>query len=492
MIGVEEQYWTPPEIARKMLARVDKEATNFLEPSAGRGDIADVIINRKDDEEYSYGRRNNRKVDCIELDPDLISVLLGKGLPVVGYDWLTYPGVSFYDAIIMNPPFAAGDRHLLRTWDFLHEGEIVCLLNQETILNPHTAERARLAAIIADHGDVEFLGECFKTAARKTNVKVALVYLKKVSDDDEIEMWANLSEEKPVDDSIGASGDENMLAIRDNLGNMEHWYNQANGHMLKAFAHLRQASLYMKANGIDNDRGAWKEITGLALRNVNSARAEWSRKHRHDAWIKVFDKMQFHKWLDKKQREGFVRDIELNANIPFTKENIQGTLENVLSQRHKLFEMSVANVFDELTRYFKGNTSHHGGGSPGQTGWFANEAHKVNKKLVFPYGCSRSFGSFSLYSGGCIDIYNDLDRVLCVLDGRAFEDTVTIGVAMDREFRANRSRPGKCRSAFFDIQYFIKGTVHLKWLRPDLMDKFNVTAAQGRKWLGMSNTKEAA
>jgi hypothetical protein len=88
-------------------------------------------------------------------------VLTGKEFPVVGFDWLTYDGVCHYNAVVMSPSFSNGDAHLLKAWDFLQGGEIVCLWNAETINNPHTASRQRLAEIIKLHGDVEMLGDCF-------------------------------------------------------------------------------------------------------------------------------------------------------------------------------------------------------------------------------------------------------------------------------------------------------------------------------------------
>ena len=57
---------TPRQIARKMLARItNKEAKYFLEPSAGKGDIADAIRNPCTFEEFEeehpeYAERNCR------------------------------------------------------------------------------------------------------------------------------------------------------------------------------------------------------------------------------------------------------------------------------------------------------------------------------------------------------------------------------------------------------------------------------------------------
>jgi hypothetical protein len=175
-----------------MLAKItNKDARYFLEPSAGKGDIADVIRNPTtyeefvaDNPEYEEQRKSDRgsgywgesrndsriHVDVIENYPDLISVLHGKEYDVVGYDWLTYDGVSYYDAIVMNPPYSEGAKHCLKAFDFMHNGEIVCLLNEETIKNPYTEERKRLVKIIEQFGDVEYLGDCFSTAERQTSV----------------------------------------------------------------------------------------------------------------------------------------------------------------------------------------------------------------------------------------------------------------------------------------------------------------------------------
>jgi hypothetical protein len=165
---------TPRRIARRMMTRiVNKDAKYFLEPSAGKGDIADVIRNPCTAEEFEeehpeYARRNRERgydgsgwssdrrnrvnIDVVESYPALIQVLRGKEYDVVGFDWLSYEGVSYYDAIVMNPPFSQGAKHLLKAWEFLHNGEIVCLLNEETIKNPYTEERKRLAEVIEQFG----------------------------------------------------------------------------------------------------------------------------------------------------------------------------------------------------------------------------------------------------------------------------------------------------------------------------------------------------
>lgn len=488
-------YPTPKTVARKMLDKISDKAVHFLEPSAGKGDLAQVIL-QEGQRENPWGRHNRYRVDAIEASPELVQILRAQeGVSVVGYDWLTYAGVSYYDAIVMNPPFSEGAKHLLRAWDFLHAGEIVCLLNQETIDNPYTAERKRLAELIAEHGNVESLGPCFSKSERSTDVHVAMVYLKKENEDDRIDLWHTNGQERQVRDDIGSP--DMLPALRDKLGNMEHYYNQALTEMFKGFNHIRKASLFMEAlgAGIRGDSTQRDEdieqILKLALGNITAARAEFATQLRRGAWMHVFAQVEFTKWLDTKQTEELLRDLEQSSTVAFTSENIKGTLNNIFLQRKKLFEQSVWNVFVALTKHFKGNTTGDVGSGDGRSGWKTNDAYKVNTKLIFPYGCRFSWGRFDLWSTRDAGVlYTDLDRVLCMLDGQRLEETTTVVSAMETAFSS--SEPGTCESTYFHIRYFKKGTVHLKWKRADLMNRFNITAAAGRNWIGADTQQEAS
>ena len=162
-------YPTPPEVAEKMLAKVGKlYERSILEPSAGKGDLADAAVGKLD----RYYNRCREIVHCIEIEPELQATIRGKGYPLVGTDFLTFWPDEKYDLIIMNPPFASGEAHLLHAWEILDHGDIVCLLNEQTLLNPCTVHRKLLATIIEEHGEVEHLGSCFaEDALRKTQAR---------------------------------------------------------------------------------------------------------------------------------------------------------------------------------------------------------------------------------------------------------------------------------------------------------------------------------
>jgi hypothetical protein len=190
-------------------------------------------------------------------------------------------------------------------------------------------------------------------------------------------------------------------------------------------------------------------------------------------------------------------DVERDSTIPFTAENIKNTLENVFMSRKKLFDESVANVFDELCSHAVENgcgpvmpASVKGNYRRGE-GWKTNDNYKVNQKLIFPYGVSydSKWGSFNTYSrgGDAGRLYSDLDRILCVLDGQPFNKCYTVGEALSAACSRAQGRSGGgfiFESEYFEGRFFKKGTVHLKWKRLDLWERFNITAAAGKKWLG--------
>lgn len=212
-------YPTPPELADKLLSGIDwPYVGTVLEPSAGKGDLVKAVAQK------AYSPRYNEplNVDCIEIDPYLRSILdyefggkredeiwerrkqlkekeswdphahdyrkltspeaaekrqlemeydwLHKlSAPVVHDDFLTFQSRKRYDLIVMNPPFADGDAHLLKAIELQKRGggQIRCLLNAETLLNPYTNRRKVLQSQLSELGaDVEYIEGGFSQGER--------------------------------------------------------------------------------------------------------------------------------------------------------------------------------------------------------------------------------------------------------------------------------------------------------------------------------------
>lgn len=73
MNTLKDFYPTNRELINKMITGVKLHKIHtVLEPSAGKGDIIDAL---KENLAFRY----NDEIDCIEINPDLRSVLIGKG-----------------------------------------------------------------------------------------------------------------------------------------------------------------------------------------------------------------------------------------------------------------------------------------------------------------------------------------------------------------------------------------------------------------------------
>ena len=176
-------YPTPPNIIEKMLDGLDfKMIRTVLEPSAGKGNIVDAL--KQKIEQNNLSSRYDRlkfdmpDIDCIEADQNLYHILKGKGHRIVHDDFLTYETMKEYHAIIMNPPFSDGCKHLLKALRMQERngGIVVCLLNAETLKNPHTKERQDLQQKLTEYdAKIEFIQDAFLDAERKTAVEIALV-----------------------------------------------------------------------------------------------------------------------------------------------------------------------------------------------------------------------------------------------------------------------------------------------------------------------------
>lgn len=107
---------TPAAIVARMIdaAGIDDDS-RVLEPSAGSGNIADAIRERFPAAALTLIERHN----------SLASILCDKGHEVTRGDFMEEsPGESVFDAVIMNPPFEAGQdmAHVQHAFGFLKPG----------------------------------------------------------------------------------------------------------------------------------------------------------------------------------------------------------------------------------------------------------------------------------------------------------------------------------------------------------------------------------
>jgi len=460
-------YPTPASVARRM-ASLLYGAKTVLEPSAGKGDLLG--------EDIWKGLRKPQRLDVIEKNPDLQSVLRGKGFNVVHDDFLRFEPTRMYDGIIMNPPFSEGAEHLLRAWEIMDTGRIVCLLNSQTLDNPHTKTRILLKAIVDEHGSVESLGRVFLGSERSTGVNVSLVVLKKETKVDRFGFFEELNLDTAAPDLQVGQSDGGEIGHYDRVGALTGAYDKAIDAYKEFLRAKNKVLFYSKAVA---SRVSEKDLLER-LRHSDTDNAKFSDFADNlsaSAWDNVFTESNISKFMTDGVRREFQEFQSRQHRVAFTVSNIKALINTLGRNIGSILEQAVLKTFDNLTRYDKKNTIHF-------EGWKSNSAWKINKRVIVPYIVEVGYDgrpAFTYHYDRKQEIH-DLDKVLCQFAQKNIDDITTVIEALGRAFKSEKWGEA-CESEFFNIRYYKKGTIHLVFKDLELLAMFNRAAAKGKKWL---------
>lgn len=163
---------TPAEVVSKMLEKAElKEGMRVLEPSAGRGDIADKAaeVVGKD------------KVDVCEIHSGLRDILSSKGYRLAGGGDFLWAGGGWYDRVIMNPPFEDMQDvdHVMRAYYMLKPGgRLVAIMSESPFFREdHKALMFRAWLEDVEGWDEKLPDGSFKDAPKATGVATRIVVI---------------------------------------------------------------------------------------------------------------------------------------------------------------------------------------------------------------------------------------------------------------------------------------------------------------------------
>ena len=476
----EQFYPTPKEVIEIMFKPYEFEmdrgygeeiiynikAKTILEPSAGKGDILDFIS-----ESQKY---RGKKLYAIEQDPNLSQILVGKNYRVLGDDFLSYDDDYFFELIVMNPPFKNGVDHVLKAWDILADGgEIIALVNEETVLNINSSKKELLKTVIDDYGSVEFLGNCFKFSERKTDVRVALIRLSKPETDNPFNFSFN-----PVNE------DEEFKLEKDNFSS-ELAINDVLGSVIRSYKKTKEAYVnYIKAR---KELQFYSEpiipkssnIIRLAEESFSHSKSlqesynDFNDGFKGFTWNKIMELVGIQKLMTSNVSKNFDKFCEGQGNVSITKENIHSLVMMLIQNSSSILDQAVVDVFDLFTRYYSENRLHI-------EGWKTNEQWKVNKKIILP-NYVQTYGKFFDTNYSRSSEFRDIEKAMCYLTGKDYSSIDSIDKAIGK-FPVGQK--DKSTSEFFDFRCYKKGTIHLFFKDEALWARFNQKACEGKNWLG--------
>lgn len=492
-------YPTPRNIAGKLMERIDwNQITSILEPSAGRGDLVEWVEKRLTNGHVKgvSGRYclENKDIDCIEIDPDLRALLAGKGMRVVHDNFLTYHTNKWYDLIIMNPPFADGDAHLLHAIDLCrYGGQIACILNAETIRNPYTNRRKVLLSELSKYGaTIRYLGNGFKSSARKTDVEVALINMsipKAVAD---TSIWDELEKANEAHIKTDCA---NEMAPANPMERLIQEYD------LLCKSGISMIQIY---NGVaprihDSSKSKYSRpiielcINGDTCDTLCSSNDvnKFLRAARARYWQELLELPELQERMTSTMREKYGNMVSQMADYEFSAFNIQQTIEKILGRLQTGVEDAIMKCFDKLSAKHTYNNDIQNDNIHYYNGWKTNEAHRVNAKCIIPtYGCfARGYkvdkhGHWKdtlegLDVRGCFQVLDDLEKALDYLDKGE-----TLPTNLESTLRAAEAEGRTtvyCK--YFTVTFYKKGTCHIKFHNEKILERLNIFVGRQRNWL---------
>ena len=474
-----EFYPTPMSVAGRMVGKIDWEHVyTVLEPSAGKGNLLDALNARL---RHNHRNDNRLDVDCLEVDDNLRAILKDNGWRVVGEDFFDYSTVKKYDAVLMNPPFSEGDKHLLRAISLLERnggGQIVCLLNENTIKNPYSRSRKELQRKLDKYGaQYEYLRGAFRKAERQTDVDTVIVwltvpeppvrsrimdYLKKARAETEsgpltrevARRGTNWIEQMVMDFEMDAAATIRFLRE----------YEGIRGHL---------HGLYLNIDGTKTDA-----ITSYTInRQLKEVREHYWRKLLNDSrFAMVVGKMT------STMRDEYDRNITVFSNCDFSRDNIKLLVNEIQGQLNMGLKAEMLKLFDTFTSYDLRHDSDH---IHYYNGWKTNKCYKVGKKVIVPM-----YTAFLTWAKDDdlreYEVQSFLDNIQKVLDFLDRGQTSWSPTLLEKIRLAN-SQSGfkKVETHYFWATFYKKGTCHIVF-KPDMMhvvDRLNIFAAMKKTWL---------
>lgn len=468
-------YPTPKSLVKKMISKVGIikfYGSSILEPSAGKGDILDVLL-----EEIKCSR-DNLNIDCIEKEPELRSILKGKKYRVIYDDFLSFYSQKKYNLIIMNPPFSEGDKHLLKAISIIKKygGQIVCLLNAETIKNPYTVYRKDLLNQLEENNaEIQFLQDEFKNAERSTNVEIALIYLnipEKIGESDLLKNLKKAEKEKEY------FFENKQVTHNDFLKNIIEHYNfeiNAGIAFLKEYERIKpffkssfdvKYEHYVISVKVDEDSYGYDTIN----RFICFIRKKY--------WKQLISSDKFRQLFTSNILDELLNKIEELKDYDFNEYNIMEIQKELNINLVKSVEETILSLFDELSykHYYRedyGKNIHY------YNGWKTNKAYKINKKVIIPLNAWDSwFNRMDTY--GVVGKLLDMEKVLNYLNNKEIE-SIDLNKTIEECFSQGITKNIECR--YFTLTFYKKGTCHLVFKDDDLLLKFNIFGSQKKGWL---------
>ena len=404
---------------------------------------------------------------------------------IVHNDFMTFASKKHYDLILMNPPFANGDEHLMKAIQMQSEngGKILCILNAETLLNLYSNKRKFLMNTLNDLGaKIQFVDNGFSDAERQTDVRVALIYIDIPEPEHHSEIYEKFQKAKEYKEST--EGNSSKLTTTNFLEDLIAQYNEEMELGLALIDEFNALLPYLNRNVV-GDAGNYSNLSlkvgNEAVGYTDSPKNKFINLTRHKYWTSLLNNEKFTGMLTKNLKDKYSSMISKFAEYDFTMFNIQTLMNDMNSSLQDGIEKTILDLFDKMSAKFayipemESNTYLY-------NGWKTNKAHKVGKRVILP--CNGAFSDWKwdknpLNVYNCVELLSDMQKALNYLDGGQTDD-INLNVAITKA--RDECNYKKIETKYFYVTFYKKGTMHCIWKNEELLKRFNIYVSKRRNW----------
>ena len=483
------QYYPTPE---SLLDEICKDMNwnkinTILEPSAGKGDIADYV---KKALNTPY-KRYEWQIDCIEKDGDLRKLLEGKQYHVVHDDFLSYHGRFHYDLIIMNPPFKEGDKHLLKALEIQkYGGSILCILNAETIDNPYTNLRKTLVQQLNElNASISYYDNAFTSedSDRKTTVKIAVIKVTIPNAEFDSSIYNELKKAQYSDSKIDQSMTD--VAVNDLVRSIVKQYELEIDAGLQLIREYNGMQKYILSS-LKEDQYA-TPLLELKADGYKCSENRYIQSVRQKYWDALFRDSRFTGNMTNDQQEAYLNQVSNLKHYDFSYCNIKVIQAEMAKTMVKGIEDCIIQLFDECSRKYSwypecSDNIHY------YNGWSTNNSWIINSKIILPISLFKKsiFNNqyeISIWNTSSLRLLYDIEKVFNYLGGhpQTYADCGSTLVYI-KEHEVTKNVDFK----YFTATFYKKGTCHITFKDLETLKKFNIFGSQRKKWLPPSYGKK--
>jgi hypothetical protein len=404
---------------------------------------------------------------------------------IIHDDFLKLRSFKRYDLIAMNPPFVNGDKHLLKALELQSNGgQIVCLLNAETIRNPHTSTRQLLQQQLAEHkAEIEYVEDAFAKAERRADVDVAIVRVNIPRKQPKSTIYERLKKAAEVE--TFDRHEETDLVTGDYLEQVVQAYDIETGAGVELIREYRAMTPYILEHFPGMSDYSNKPILRLQIEDGSRYADtvdinDYLQKTRLKYWTALFSNEKFTGNLTSNLLGRYREMVQDMADYDFTMFNIRKIMVEMNANMMDGVKDTIMRLFDKLTvahsYYPECQSNRHY-----FDGWKTNKAHKIGKKSIIPTnGMFSEWSNQTLVVRNVFSIISDIEKVFNYLDGGMTDEVDLMSILQQAE-AVGQTRNIECK--YFKIDLYKKGTTHIKFTNPKLVEKLNIYAARNRNWL---------